>query len=195
MNGGTGAVSASHGGASDAISTEHRSGAGPVFHTGDEVRAVMTASDWPLWSYLELGALDSAVPCARAYAKEMLWEWGLNELGETVGLVVSELVTNSVQASKGLAGAWYGGTWRAGVPPVRLWLSSDKERVLIQVWDGDHGMPVRREIEDLEAESGRGLMIVDAFCEEWGAYRPEGGSGKVIWARTAPLQLIPAQGH
>lgn len=181
MSGGTGAVSASHGGASDASSTEHRSGAGPVFHAGHEGSLALTAADWPLQSSLELGALPTAVPCARAHAMQMLWEWGLSELAETVGLVVSELVTNGVRASKGLTGGRYGGTWRVGPPPVRIWLSSDKERVLIQIWDGDHRMPVRSEAQDLEAEGGRGLMIVEALCEGWGAYRPEGGSGKMVW--------------
>jgi len=137
-----------------------------------------------LWTYLELGAFDSAVPCARAHAKELLWEWGLSDVAETVGLVVSELITNAVQASKGLAGAWHRGTWRAGAPPVRLWLSSDRARVLVQVWDGDHRLPERSEVQDLEAESGRGLMIVNGLCEAWGAYRPDAGSGKVVWGIT-----------
>jgi len=34
------------------------------------------ADEWPLRSYLELGALPSAVPCARLHAKQVLWEWG-----------------------------------------------------------------------------------------------------------------------
>jgi hypothetical protein len=35
-----------------------------------------TAASWPLRSHLELGALSSAVPCARLHAKHVLWEWG-----------------------------------------------------------------------------------------------------------------------
>jgi len=31
---------------------------------------------WPLRSSLELGALSSAVPCARLHVKHVLWEWG-----------------------------------------------------------------------------------------------------------------------
>ena len=35
---------------------------------------------WPLRSFLELGALPSAVPCARLHARQVLWEWRLTGL-------------------------------------------------------------------------------------------------------------------
>jgi len=35
---------------------------------------------WPLQSFLELGALPGAVPCARLHARHVLWEWGLASL-------------------------------------------------------------------------------------------------------------------
>jgi Histidine kinase-like ATPase domain len=143
---------------------------------------------WPLRSYLELGALPSAVPCARLHTRQVTWEWGLGELAEAVELVVSEMVTNAVQASKGLTASRYTGRWMAGIPPVRLWLGSDKKVVLIQVWDADPRMPTRRG-NDLEAEDGRGLLLVEALCEEWGAVVPQGSSGKVVWA------VCPRQGE
>ena len=96
-------------------------------------------------------------------------------------MLVSEIVTNAVRASKDLTASRYAGRWAAGTPPVRLWLSSDSKAVLIQVWDADHRMPVRRETDDLEAESGRGLLLVEALSAEWGAYVSEGSSGKVVW--------------
>jgi anti-sigma regulatory factor (Ser/Thr protein kinase) len=138
-------------------------------------------TDWPLRSHLELGALPSAVPCARLHAKHVLWEWGLESFSDSVGLVVSELTTNAVAASAGLTGSRYSGRWQPGLPPVRLSLYSDKERVLLEVWDGDDRMPVAQGI-DLEAESGRGLLLVESLCSGWGAYIPEGASGKVVWA-------------
>jgi anti-sigma regulatory factor (Ser/Thr protein kinase) len=140
------------------------------------------AEDWPLRSYLELGALRSAVPCARVHVKQVLWEWGLQELSYNVELVVSELVTNSVLASEGLMGSRFNGKWTPGRPPVRLWVWSDKQGVLIQVWDGDDRMP-RRRVGELEDESGRGLLLVEAVCDEWGACPMEGASGKVVWGR------------
>lgn len=137
--------------------------------------------DWPLRSYLELGALPGAVPCARLHTKHVLWEWGLGDFIEAAELVVSELTTNAQKASVGLVRSRFGGRWRLGVPPIRLWLYSDKERVLIQVWDGDDRMPRPQGI-DVEAESGRGLLLVETLSAEWGAYIPEGTSGKVVWA-------------
>jgi Histidine kinase-like ATPase domain len=138
-------------------------------------------NDWPLRSYLPLGALPTAIACARLHVKQVLWEWGLEEFIDTAELVVSELTTNALKVSVGLTGSRLGGQWRPGVPPVRLWLCSDKEKVLIQVWDGDERMPEPQSF-DLDAESGRGLLLVESLSQEWGAYRPEGDSGKCVWA-------------
>lgn len=136
---------------------------------------------WPLQSYLELGVLPTAVPCARGHARLVLAEWGLQELADPAELVVSELVTNGIRASRGLVGSRFGGRWSAGMPPVRLWLLSDYRTVLLQVWDGNNRMPTRQEL-DPESEGGRGLWLVEALSEDWGAFQPEHASGKVVWA-------------
>jgi anti-sigma regulatory factor (Ser/Thr protein kinase) len=143
-----------------------------------------SAASWPLRSYLELGALPSAVPCTRLHAKHVLWEWGLDALAEAIELVVSELVTNGVQASEGMTGSRCQSRWRQGVPPVRLWLRSDKQNVLVQVWDGNDRRPERKDV-DLEAVGGRGLLLVEALSTEWGTYAPERPGGKVVWALIA----------
>jgi hypothetical protein len=136
---------------------------------------------WPLQSYLELGVLPTAVPCARGHARLVLAEWGLQELAEPAELVVSELVTNGIRASRALVGSRFGGRWSPGTPPVRLWLLSDYRTVLLQVWDGNNRMPRRQEL-DPESEGGRGLWLVEALSEDWGAFQPENASGKVVWA-------------
>jgi anti-sigma regulatory factor (Ser/Thr protein kinase) len=127
-------------------------------------------------SHLVLGALPSAIPCARLHARLVLAEWDLKPLAETAELIVSELVTNAVRASGGLAER------RHGLPTVRLWLSGDQERVLIEVWDADERMPVC-ERPDPDAEHGRGLFLVEALSDDWGTYRPAGYPGKIVWAR------------
>jgi hypothetical protein len=157
---------------------EHGSGAGPA------TNADQSTKDWPLRSYLELGALPSAVPCARLHAKHMLWEWGLDSITDSVELIVSELTTNALAASVGLIGSHHGGQRVAGAPPVRLWLCSDKQRVLVQVWDGDDHFPEPQDVDPL-AEGGRGLVLVESLSEEWGTYVPERSSGKVVWAYLA----------
>lgn len=129
----------------------------------------------PPRSYLELGALAGAVPCARLHARQVLWEWRLEALADTVELLVSELVTNAIWASAHIG---------AEVAPVRLWLGSNGQRVVIRVWDGCPRMPIRRDPES-EAEGGRGLLLVESLSAEWGSYRPEGSGGKVVWAVVA----------
>ena len=62
----------------------------------------------------------------------MAWEWGLDGLAETAELLTSEIVTNAVKNTAG----------RDRLLPVRRHLSSDKERLLIEVWDGDPRPPV-----------------------------------------------------
>jgi hypothetical protein len=138
-------------------------------------------TDWPFQSYLELGALPSAVPCARLHARQVLWEWGLRALADPVELIVSELVTNGLQASEGLTGSRYAERWTPGVPPLRLWLQADDKRVVIQVWDGNDKLP-NRQVANVGAESGRGLLLVEAMSTTWGSYQAEGSSGKIVWA-------------
>lgn len=128
------------------------------------------AGNWPLRSFLELGALPGAVPCARLHARHMVREWGLAVLGDSTELVVSELVTNAVPAS------------RATVPatPVRLWLLSDGAQVVILVWDASPQPPAPADPGE-DAENGRGLLLVEAVSERWGYFHHESG-GKVVWA-------------
>jgi hypothetical protein len=93
-------------------------------------------SEWPLQDFIELGALPGAVPCARLHARQLMWEWGLTRLSESVELLVSELVTNAMNASRAME----------RITPVRLWLLTDKTRVLILVWDASPQAPARMSI-------------------------------------------------
>jgi anti-sigma regulatory factor (Ser/Thr protein kinase) len=91
---------------------------------------------WPLRSYLELGALPTAVPCARLHARQLVWEWGLNGLAANTELLVSELVTNAVKATAG----------NNDQAAICLQLSGDNARVLIEVWDADPQSPVPKDL-------------------------------------------------
>jgi len=127
------------------------------------------ASAWPLQSYLELGALPGAVPCARLHARHVLWEWNLRGLGESAELIVSELVTNAIQASR----------TEGRHLPVRLRLLSDQARVVIHVWDSSPDPPQPAQARDTD-ESGRGLLLVEAMSTAWDWYSHDGG--KVVRA-------------
>lgn len=130
-----------------------------------------TNGPWPLQDFLELGAFASAVPCARLHARHVLWEWGLTRLGESAELLVSELITNAVKASRAVMQG----------SSVRLWLVSDLARILILVWDASPQPPVRINTSG-EAENGRGLILVEAISEQWGWYVRDGSAGKFVWA-------------
>jgi anti-sigma regulatory factor (Ser/Thr protein kinase) len=121
-------------------------------------------------SYLELGAYPSAVPCARLHARNVLYEWGVRPISDTVELIVSELVTNAVLASSGYQ----------TTPYVRLRLRKGTDHVLVQVWDASPQLP-QQQPHDLDAESGRGLEIVATLSARWGA-QPQPFGGKIVWA-------------
>jgi anti-sigma regulatory factor (Ser/Thr protein kinase) len=136
-----------------------------------------TATPWPRRSHLELAALPTAPACARGHARIVLLEWGLASLSETTQLVVSELVTNAVQASR----TSVPGKDKVVVPVVRLWLMSEYISVIVSVWDASDERPVRR-LADPDLECGRGLLIVESLSTRWGTYPGQSG-GKVVWAQ------------
>jgi anti-sigma regulatory factor (Ser/Thr protein kinase) len=146
-------------------------------------------SAWALRTYLELGALQGAVPCARLHARHVLWEWRLGDLDESVELIVSELVTNAVQASASLSSQLPGYEYEnLGLPAVWLWLTSDGHQIMVEVGDSSPRTPVSATTE-LDVEGGRGLLLVDTVSEDWGYYFPaEEDDGqrkniqKVVWA-------------
>jgi hypothetical protein len=147
----------------------------PPVTVADVARFAPFAAWWPLRTFLELGSLVGAVPCARLHARNVLAEWRLTAFSESTGLLVSELVTNAIQIS------------RVAEPdaPVRLWLVSDRTQVVIFVWDASPLPPLPGDVGE-DAESGRGLLIVQAVSARWGWDFPPGMGGKVVWAVAGP---------
>src|SRR5262249_47915468 len=109
--------------------------------------------------------------------------WDLGALGEPAELVVSELVTNAIQACKA-AGARR---------QVRLRLVSDRARVLIEVQDGSPQPPVPVDAT-AEDESGHGLRMVEAMSAAWDWYPHRASGGKVVWALVPAACWPPATG-
>ena len=102
----------------------------------------------------------------------MLWEWKRTSLTEVAELVVSELMTNSVTATKAID----------SLCPVKLWLLSDKSQTLILVADASPHPPKRIDPET-STEAGRGLLLVEAITSDWGWYPVHrNGMAKVVWA-------------
>jgi len=100
----------------------------------------------------------------------------LDGLAESTELLVSELVTNAVKAVAG----------QGNQAAVRLRLSSDNARFLVEVWDADPRPPVPKDlgadgIPDVQEEGGRGLFLVAALSARWNWYLTQEPTGKVVW--------------
>lgn len=125
-------------------------------------------------SSLELGTLAGSVPCARLHARQTLCEWRLSNVTDAE-LLVSELVTNSVEAAQ------------SAEVPQSIWLrlSARQPGLLIEVWDANTCPPAPPEPEDgipaLNEEGGRGLFLVGALSRAWGWYPTRTPDGKVTW--------------
>lgn len=132
-------------------------------------------------NYIEFGAYPSAVPWARSNTRHLLSEWSLGHMADDVELVVSELVTNAIKATQ------TGG--RAAYVSLRLHVAEDQ--LVVEVWDSYSYAPVIEQVSR-DAESGRGLSIVDMMCKSWG-YFPVHKGGKVVWATFQLLTGVQAQ--
>jgi anti-sigma regulatory factor (Ser/Thr protein kinase) len=113
-------------------------------------------------------AVPAAVPSLRHHARDVLAGWGVPQTArETTEQLVSELAANAVRASAGIRYATVG-----------LNLAWYPDGILIKVSDASAIMPDRKASPD-DAESGRGLLLVERLSLSWGAYPT--GRGKVVW--------------
>ncbi|MFF8319437.1 ATP-binding protein [Streptomyces bobili] len=118
---------------------------------------------------VELQALPSRIGQVRRIVSAQLRYWHLDPLIDRAALGVTELLTNvhlHAQPDKTCT--------------VELELLLD--RLTVSVRDHDPRLP---EVDGLDtvdsfATCGRGLAMVAAVSEDWGA-RPDGESGKVVW--------------
>lgn len=132
---------------------------------------------------LHLAALASAPFWARQYTRLFLADCpGIaDDTAQTAQLIVSELVTNAAIASGAdLSGREPSYSQRASAGIIRLSLRQFRDGLLIEVTDSSPGSP-RFVRADSDTERGRGLMLVDALCEDWGYY-PAPRRGKIVYA-------------
>jgi anti-sigma regulatory factor (Ser/Thr protein kinase) len=120
---------------------------------------------------LDLGAVPTAPGCARAWTRVILREWQLAGLSDAGELIVSELATNALLASR-----------RAGAAFFRLILTRDRGELAILVRDFCPGVPRSGDAGEQD-ENGRGLLLVEAMSGRTGWYPADDGSpGKFVWA-------------
>ena len=161
--------------------------------------AGIAGHEWPLRSSLPpLGPFPTAVSCARAHAAQVMCEWGMRSVADTVELVVSELMTNAVTASR--AKPWTAGRTRSacGCCPIGsafwFWYGT-RARIRLCAWNRT---PAQR--------PAGGLMLVDAVSADWNWYaaqwdRIEGEAGmgadirRLSKLEQAVLRLVQSSEH
>ncbi|MEV0096051.1 SpoIIE family protein phosphatase [Streptomyces sp. NPDC050738] len=113
-------------------------------------------------AYWYLDPEEQAPGRARRLARKALQRWGLEELSDSMELLVSEVVTNAVRYAE---------------RPVTLrLLRTDVLRC--EVGDDAPQLPRQRRARETD-EGGRGLFLVNRLAKRWGATRLS--TGKVVW--------------
>ncbi|KIF68189.1 serine/threonine protein phosphatase [Streptomyces sp. AcH 505] len=120
-------------------------------------------SDVAFWD-LEPG--DEAPRKARRLARQAIAAWDLEEISDSVELLISEVVTNAVRYAE---------------RPVTLRLLRT-DVVRCEVGDDSPQLPRQRRARDTD-EGGRGLFLVNRLARRWGATRLS--TGKVVWFEIA----------
>jgi anti-sigma regulatory factor (Ser/Thr protein kinase) len=115
---------------------------------------------------MQLTVGEHSVRHIRRIVRSLLDEWGLPELVFAVELGVSELVSNVVRH----------------VPDRRCTLVVARQTagVRVEVSDGCGRLPRSSDEMDPEAESGRGLALLDVVVGKWGV-TPRADGGKTVW--------------
>ncbi|MET8944647.1 ATP-binding protein [Streptomyces sp. NPDC004542] len=129
------------------------------------------------WEYtLHIPHDVRAVTVCRRTLRLILTIHGLIRLTDVAELLVTELVANAVQHTKGPAALRLG--WKNGV-------------LRIGAWDADPRPPEPplrlADLTESEAEEGRGLGLVGACADLWG-WNPlsrNGHAGKYVWCEVA----------
>ncbi|KAF4410722.1 ATP-binding SpoIIE family protein phosphatase, partial [Streptomyces lycii] len=117
-------------------------------------------------AYWFLEPTEQAPGKARRLARRALERWGMEELSDSVELLVSEVVTNAVRYAE---------------RPVTLrLLRTDVLRC--EVGDDVPQLPRLRQARPSD-EGGRGLYLVNRLARRWGATRLS--TGKVVWFELA----------
>ncbi|MEV6212326.1 ATP-binding protein [Kitasatospora sp. NPDC051914] len=118
--------------------------------------------------------VPESVKAARRMTREALEP--LSQAEDAV-LIVSELVTNAVMHSRSGAG---GSLW------VEIWLRRGTVRVAVTDEGSADGGPAHRPPAD-SGDFGRGLKIVNALAEHWGA-TSEASGRRTVWAELSPAR-------
>ena len=113
---------------------------------------------------MRLPAHPASCSLARELTLELLQSWGLEELGCAAAQLVAELAANSITHSGGST--------------LRLRVTKRGGSVRIEVRDPSQQLPLLI-LGDVEDDHGRGMHLVDALADRWGADLLPYGKG--VW--------------
>ena len=113
---------------------------------------------------MRLPAHPASCSLARELTLELLQSWGLEELGGAAAQLVAELAANSIIHS--------------GCSTLRLRVTKRGGSVRIEVRDPSQQLPLLI-LGDAEDDHGRGMHLVDALADRWGADLLPYGKG--VW--------------
>ena len=103
------------------------------------------------------------VAAGRRFTRDTLTAWQHTELADTACLLVSEILTNAVSHARQAIG---------------LRLHHTAREIIAEITDDNTQLP-QRTLPAAADESGRGLTIVDALADAWGARLS--GTSKIVW--------------
>lgn len=119
---------------------------------------------WPALLSASFPAASTSAPKARRTIRDAV-EGRLDpDVLDTVLLLTTELVSNAAACAP---------------TPFDLRISCEKDVLLVEVADTNPALP-RPAGYDPDARSGRGLLLVDALADSWGA-TPASPRGKIVW--------------
>jgi len=121
-------------------------------------------------AHLDLPPVVASVPLARHVTLDVLRSWGSPHDLDDAALLVSELVSNVVDHA-------------ATEAVLTLELNQAGDWLRISVADGAAVRPVVRELSQ-DRPRGRGLQLVEAIADRWGAEDHQGG--KRVWFELTP---------
>ncbi|MEV0415687.1 ATP-binding protein [Streptomyces sp. NPDC050448] len=132
---------------------------------------------------VELQALPSRIGQIRRIVSAQLRHWQLDPLIDRAALGVTELLSNVHRHAQ---------PDKTCTVEIELRLG----RLTVSVYDSDPRLPVLREAAaDALETCGRGLALVAAVSEAWGARNQADSPGKVVWFSLRAAPATTAQQH
>ncbi|MFG1999877.1 ATP-binding protein [Spirillospora sp. NPDC048911] len=140
--------------------------------TGQTGAAMMTGINRQPHLQINLTQSRTEVSRARAATTRALKDLGFPELIDDARLIVSELVTNALDATA--AGR------------VIFAVYHNDGRPLVEVWDSETARRPQPQRPAHMAQGGRGLLVVEELAADWGHHlaqlTPNGPPWKCVWA-------------